>query len=561
MFLRPAYIGNEEKEAILRRLIAKDPSLWSHDVHEQEAIRNRLGWVDCLDEMWDKVSDIESFSESVREKGIRKIVLLGMGGSSLAPLVLSEIFGAKPGHPTLKVLDTSDPDEIEETRSNLVREETLFVVASKSGTTIEPNALFAYFWSWMEQGVSNPGDHFIAITDPGSPLDALAREKGFREVFFNRPDVGGRYSALTFFGLVPAALIGIDIKRLLDQGRKMRDLCMEHARGWEENPACRLGEFLGEYGVQSRDKLTLLFDHKLTPFGLWLDQLVAESTGKETRGLVPVIGETTGIPGFYGAERIFVYTRLKETPKEEGLDGFVNELRLADFPVYQMELGDLYEIGGQFFLWEMAVALAAHFFGVNPFDEPDVISAKQKTKEVIEAYREQGKFPIKFWVDPKSNINFRASRILAPSMKGLSRAIIDMFQVLPTWGYVAFLPYLPYDDAIDELFTDVRHMVRQEKGCATTMGYGPRYLHSSGQLHKGGPMSGGYFIFTRKRSKDYHEIPGFGMSFWHMEFAQAVGDFEALAQANKRVIHIHLSADYMTGLETFKRVLSRAIRL
>ena len=560
MFLRPAYITKEEKEEILMRLIAKDPGLWSQDTKEQAAIRNRLGWMDCIDKMLEKVSDITSFSQTIRERGIKKVVLLGMGGSSLAPLVLSNIFGNQPGYPSLKVLDTTDPDEIAETKAGLVRDETLFIVASKSGTTIEPNALFAYFWAWMQEGLSTPGDHFIAITDPGSPLEDLAREKGFLTTFLNMPDVGGRYSALTYFGLVPAALIGIDIGRLLEEGRRMRERCLGTLE-WDENPACKLGEFLGEYGVQSRDKLTLLFDDKIRPLGLWLDQLVAESTGKDTRGLVPVIDETTGIPGFYGGERIFVYTRLEETTAEESLDGFVNELREAEFPVYEIHIRDIYEVGGQFFLWEMAVALAAHFFAVNPFNEPDVISAKEKTKEAIDAYRAEGKFPIKFWVDPKSNINFRASKILAPTMKGLSRTIIDLFQVLPTWGYVAFLPYLPYHESIDELFRDIRHLVRQEKGCATTMGYGPRYLHSSGQLHKGGPISGGYFIFTRKRSREYEEIPGFGMSFWHMQFAQAVGDFEALGQANKRVIHVHLPANYMTGLETFKRVLSRAIRL
>ncbi len=560
MFVRPVYLTLDQKNTILERFLEKDPSLWSDDKEVQEAIKNRLGWMDCLDEMEKKLPELNAFSKEVIDRGIEKIVLLGMGGSSLAPLVLSTIFGRSAGYPDLKVLDTTDPDEIEKTQKGLEREKTLFIVASKSGTTIEPNALFAYFWEWMKDGLESPGQHFIAITDPGSPLEKLAHEKDFLRVFLNPPDVGGRYSALTLFGLVPAALIGIDTNKLLTNGKKMAETCLK-IREWEQNPASRLADFLAEYGVQSRDKLTLLFDPDLEPFGLWLDQLVAESTGKETRGLVPIVGETTGIPGFYGGERIFVYTRLKSTPPDKTLDSFVTELKEAEFPVYEIELEDLSELGGQFFLWEMAIALTSHFFAVNPFDEPDVIVAKEKTKEALETYRSEGKFPVKFWVDPKSNINFRASKILAPTMKGLSRTIIDLFQVLPTWGYVAFLPYLPYEEQIDELFRDMRHQVRQEKGCATTMGYGPRYLHSSGQLHKGGPISGGYFIFTRRRSKDYPEVPGYGMSFWHMQFAQAMGDFDALEGENKRVIHVHLPADYMVGLETFKRVLSRAIRL
>ncbi len=560
MFVRPSYLPLDDKQEVLKRFLNKDPSLWSEDQEIQAAISNRLGWMDCIEDMKAHLGDIKAFSQEVKQKGIKDLVLLGMGGSSLAPLVLSSILGPNPGYPALKVLDTTDPEEIDRTKKVLDREKTLFIVASKSGKTIEPNALFAYFWDWVKGQDDSPGNYFVAITDPGSPLETLAQEKGFWRTFLNRSDVGGRYSALTFYGLLPAALIGIDVERLLLEGEKMAKTCLNTLK-WDENPACILGEFLGEYGVQSRDKLSLLFDPQIRPFGLWLDQLIAESTGKETRGLVPIIGETTGIPGFYGGERIFVYTRLKSTPAEESFDGFVKELREADFPVYEILIEDPYEIGGQFFLWEMAVALASHFFAVNPFDEPDVIAAKEKTKHAIEVYRKEGKFPVKFWVDPKSNINFRASSMIAASMKGLSRAIIDLFQVLPSWGYVAFLPYLPYEDRVDEIFQDMRHLVRQEKGCATTFAYGPRYLHSSGQLHKGGPISGGYFIFTRKRAKEYDEIPGYGMSFWHMQFAQALGDFEALELAKKRVIHIHLPADYMTGLETFKRVLSRAIKL
>jgi len=560
MFTRPAYITNLEKQEILRRFLDHDPGLWSSDREVQERIRQRLGWLDCIQEMKAGAGEIVEFAQEVRDRGIEKVVLLGMGGSSLAPLVMSRIFGVDPNWPELEVIDTTDPEVVEKVMAGLRRDTTLFIVASKSGTTLEPNILFRFFWAWMEKEVPDPGRNFVAITDPGSPLEALSKEKGFWRLFLNMPDIGGRYSALTYFGLVPGALIGIDIRELLSRAEQMASRCTSTLE-WNENPACLLAEFLGEYGLQSRDKLSLIFDPALRPFGLWLDQLVAESTGKETRGLIPIIGETTGIPGFYGGDRIFVYTKLKDTPPDQGLDSFLKELKEADFPVYELWLDDPYDLGGQFFLWEMAVALASHFFFVNPFDEPDVVASKEKTKGVVEAYRREGRFSVKFWVDPKSGVNFRASKMLAPSMKGLSRTIIDLFQVLPSWGYVAFLPYLPYDERVDEILKDMRHMVLQEKGCATTMGYGPRYLHSSGQLHKGGPISGGYLIFTRKRVRDFPEIPGLGMSFWHIQFAQALGDFEALSEAERRVLHVHLPADYMIGLETFKRVLSRAIKL
>ncbi len=556
----PSRLNEEQKQEVLKRIWKEDPSVWSDDPEIQEKIKNRLGWLRCVQDMLGKVDGILDFARQVQAAGIRQVVLMGMGGSSLCPLVLSRIFPRAEGYPDLTVLDTTDPEVVEQTLEEIEIKNTLFVVSSKSGTTVEPNALFNFFYALAEKELENPGQHFMAITDSGTPLEKLAQEKGFLKTFINASDIGGRFSALSYFGLVPAALMGIDIKRLLENARDMMDKCGPDVP-WKDNPAGKLGEFLGNCLILSRDKLTLMADPAIKPLCLWIEQLVAESTGKDTRGFIPIVGETTGIPSFYGSERTFVYMRMEETPEEISLDAFIRELGEAEFPVYVLRLKDIYDIGGLFFLWEMVTALVCYFEGLNPFDEPDVLLAKTKTVEVLEKYRQDGKMPVKFWVDPQSKITFRPSRLLAASMKGLTRTLRDLFQVLPTWGYLGFLPYLPYNPELEDLILEMRHMVRQECGCATVMGYGPRYLHSSGQAYKGGPISAGFLIFTRKRNRDYPEIPGFGVSFWHMQFAQAVGDFEAMEEKHKRVIHIHLPADYMLGMKSFVKVLSRAARL
>ena len=559
MIIRPDKLSDAEKQETIKRLWDKDPSLWTQNEEEKEAILNRLGWLDILERIDERLPEIKEFGKFVKDSPFSRVCLLGMGGSSLFALVLSKIFGPQEGYPDFLVLDTTDPEEVEKIEKDRLPE-TLFIVASKSGTTTEVRAFFNYFWDKVERITETPGKHFVAITDPGTPLEELAKEKGFERCFLNDPDIGGRYSAFSYFGLIPASCMGIDIDELIFRGRKMKERCLPDAP-FEENPGYMLGEFLGLFSVQSRDKLTLLMDKEIKPFGLWLEQLIAESSGKDTMGLVPIVGESTGIPGFYGSERIFVYMRMEDTSFEQSLDSFINELEEAEFPVRVLKLKDIYDIGAQVFLWEFATALACHFIGVNAFNEPDVKVAKEMTKATLDHYIKEGKMPVKFWIDPQSQINFRPSHTLASSMKGLARTLRDIFNVLPTWGYLGFLPYLPYDEVVDEVIGEMRHIVRQERGCATVMGYGPRYLHSSGQLHKGGPISGAFLIFTRKRSKDYEIVPGFGTSFWHIQFAQAVGDFEALSQINRRVIHVHLPADYRLGIRSFSKVLSRAARL
>ncbi len=555
MITRPSRLSLEGKTAILERFWNKDTTLWAQDLETQSAVGNRLGWLDVIPKMRDQLDDIKSFAEDIHNGDFSRVVLLGMGGSSLCPLILSKIFGPAEGWPDLCVLDSTDPDVIEAVANDGDLEDTLFIFASKSGTTVEPNSQFAYFWNKLSGSVAERGSHFVAITDPATPLELLAKERQFRKIFLNPADIGGRYSALSFFGLVPAALLGIDLDRLLNRAEDMVSKCGPDV-GVSENPGFLLGEFLGEMAAQCKDKLSILTDPDVEPFGLWLEQLIAESSGKETSGIVPIVGESPGIPGFYGGDRIFVYLR---TTGE--LDGFVGELREAEFPLMVLELEDLYDLGGEFFRWEMATALACFFLGINAFDEPDVRLAKEKTKEVVDIYVKERKMPTKFWIDPQSQINFKPSRMLASSMKSLPRALRDIFLVLPSWGYLAFLPYLPYDKDVEDIILEMRNMVRQEKGCSTTMGFGPRYLHSTGQLHKGGPMSSAFIIFTRRRAKDYEEIPGYGLSFWHLQFAQAVGDFQALSEAKRRVVHIHLPVNFKLGLQSFSKVLSRACHL
>lgn len=560
MILRVDSFTEDQKNDIIQKFWKKDPSLWMKDNIKGEDIVNRLGWIDIISDMKSNICEIEEFSKSILSNKIQKVVLLGMGGSSLCPIVFNEVFEKKPGHPELLVLDTTDPEIVESTVNDDELSSSLFIVASKSGSTLEPNAMFYYFWHKISGVNNNPGDQFIAITDPGSPLATMAEQKKFRKIFLNPPDIGGRYSALSFFGLLPAAILGIDLDKLISTAECMVKACSTTST-WSENPAGKLTEFLSSNVAKSKDKLTIMTDPEIETFALWLEQLIAESSGKDTLGFVPVVGESTGIPGYYGGERIFVYIRYKNSKDYGRYNDFFHELAKSEFPVFTLEIDDLYDLGGQFFLWEMVTALTCHFISVNPFDEPDVGLAKKKTSEVLSKYQEQGKIPVNFWVDPQSNILFRPSDLLASSMKGLARTLRDLFTVLPTWGYLGFLPYLPYNDEVDSILGEIRHGVRQEHGCATVMGYGPRYLHSTGQVYKGGPVSAGFIILTRKKAKEYEKISEYNASFWHIQFAQAVGDFEALQETGKRVIHIHLSSDYLLGLKSLQKMISRASKL
>jgi len=562
MFFAPSSIDNNKKNNILNKLLEKNPTIWTDNQEIQNKIINRLGWLDVKPKWSNWIDICKNFINNLNNSGIKNIILFGMGGSSLCPIVLKDIFGIKESYPDFYVLDTTDPFEVEKIKK-LNPNDTFIIIASKSGTTIEPNSHLNYFWSYYLSILNqNAKDHFGVITDPGSKLEKLAKDREFPYIFLNPPDIGGRYSSLSLFGIVAAASIGIDLDLFIKRAEQTLDECCLE-KEWSKNPGAVLAEFLSEYSTRNRDKLTILTDDKIKPFGLWLEQLIAESTGKETRGIVPVIESSTGIPGYYGSERIFVYLRLKDTPKEHTLDDFIDELRVSHFPVYEITLNDIYDIAGQFFLWEFATALSGVFLNVNPFDEPNVTLSKNKTNQVLENLQKNGTFGIEFITDTSSHLNFKTSTMMSLSKSGLFRSLREIFQVLPQWGLLGFLTYLPYNSELEEIINDMRDLSKRERGFATVMGYGPRYLHSSGQLFKGGPISSSFLIFTRAAEKniEYPLIPDLGINFWQLQFAQAIGDFEAMSELNKRVIHIHLPEDYLDGLKKFTSVYSRAIMI
>ncbi|WP_456434166.1 phosphoheptose isomerase [Thermosulfuriphilus sp.] len=556
MFVRPSKLTDSEKSLLLHRLWEKDPSLWSSDEEVQRAIANRLGWLDLPQTMPAKIEEIQMVSQGIKDE-FEAVCLLGMGGSSLFALTLSKIFGPEAGYPYFFVLDTTDPEEVAKIEEDFDLTRVLFVVASKSGTTIEVVSLFKYFWAKLEELKERPGENFVAITDPGTPLAQTAQEKGFRHLFLAPPDVGGRFSALSFFGLVPAGLLGLDIERLLSKAQEMATVCGPEV-AWEYNPAANLAEYLGENFILERDKLTILSDPLIRPFSLWIEQLVAESTGKTGIGIVPIVGEAPGSPTVYGPDRFFVNMGLEG--RRDVYGRLLSELKQNSFPLVNHWWEDRYEIGAECFRWEMATALAGYFLDINPFDEPDVIRAKRKTAEILKLFQKTGDFGVEFGLDERTGHAFITSRILGdtPSLK---LAIRKFFLNLSPWSYVAFLAYLPYAAELEEFFTDLRTMVRTRRQCSTMFGFGPRYLHSSGQLHKGGPRTGSFFIFTRRGRKEEQKVPGEAYTLWDLQFAQAYGDFQALSDLERQVIHIHLGEDYRKELEAFAEFLKETIEL
>jgi ribose 5-phosphate isomerase B len=493
------------------RMWGKDPRLWAASPGEEAAIVNRLGWLDAPAAMAAAVDDLGAFAGEIRREGIAEVVVLGMGGSTLAAEVLAETFGPAPGHPALSVLDTTDPDAVRAARARLPRGRTLFLVASKSGTTLETMALYRFF----RADGGDAGRPFVAITDAGSPLDQLAAEQGFRRVFHNPPDVGGRSSALTYFGLVPAALLGVDVGRLLGQARTMAVACGPDVPA-PANPALRLGAILGGLGQAGRDKVTLALSPSIASFGGWLEQLLAASTGKDGRGLVVVHGEAPGSPEVYGHDRLFASIT---TGGEAALEATLVRLEAAGHPVARRSLADRYDLGGEFLRWELATAAACAVLGVNPFDEPDVARAKEATRAALATFADGGRLPE--W--PLDDVD-EVARMLSLARAG---------------DYVAVLAYLSPDAATTAALARLRHLLRDRTGLAVTVAWGPRYLHSTGQLHKGGPPTPIVLMLTRQEADDL-PIPGERYGFATLQTAQALGDLSALRAAHRRAAWLAL---------------------
>jgi glucose-6-phosphate isomerase len=521
-----------------QRLWRRDPSAWSADTATQKKIANRLGWLDSPALMADSLGRLQSFADAVRRDGFTDIVLLGMGGSSLAPEVLRAILGGEPSRPRLHVLDSTDPAAVRAAATDPLQ--TLYLISSKSGTTIEPNVLAAHFTARLaEARAPNWASHFVAITDPGTALETRARADRFRDVFINPPDIGGRYSALSFFGLVPAALMGLDINAIVGWGLAMLAAAMDTATDGPD-PAVALGIAIGSAARAGRDKLTLLLPHALRPFGLWVEQLIAESTGKQGTGIVPIAGETLAPPAAYGADRLFARLRIRGSFAEEMRDTDVRDLTAANEPVVELELPEPSSLGAEFVRWEIATAVAGALLAINPFDEPNVQQAKDATNRLLAEYRDKGRLPTPHPAATLPGGTALSASGAAAAALG-SRAPDALLTLIRPGDYFALLAYIgPDQDLFDDL-SALRLAVRDRTHAATMFGYGPRYLHSTGQLHKGGPNTGVFLIVSAAPKQDV-AIPGQPFSFGTLEFAQALGDFASLDAAGRRAVHAHLAS-------------------
>jgi glucose-6-phosphate isomerase/transaldolase/glucose-6-phosphate isomerase len=551
---RPKNLYEETKKEILEKLFKKNPEIFSSDKEIQKQIRERLDWIEGPNYILPKIAELKDFAEKIKAE-FSNMVWCGMGGSALFPLVLLQIFGPKEGYPNFYVLDTNDPENIAQIEK-LPLEKTLFIIVSKSGTTIETLSQFKYFWGKLENFKSNPGENFVALTDPGSPLETFAKELKFRKIFHHPPFIGGRYAALTEIGFLPACLLGLDINKALYYAKNMYEACLPDIP-WGYNLSASLAEFLMESYIQGQDKLTFISDPLLRPFALWLEQLVAESLGKEYTGIVPIVGESPGSPVVYGTDRTFVYLTLKG--REKIYQRLIMELREEGFPVKTISLEDRYEIFAEVYRWMLAIALCGHFMSLNPFDEPDVVLTKQKTKEFLEKFKKEKDFGIDFYLDEETNWGFFYEKTVTIEYPKFTALLKKLFKDLSPWTYIGFLAYLPIDSEIEEIFRDFRTLVREKKNCSTVFGFGPRYLHSSGQLYKGGPIIARFIIFTRRGRKAEQIIPGEGYTFWDQQFAQACGDFKALEEKKKPVIMIHLTENYKEDLKKFYNYLEKTL--
>ncbi len=526
--------------AIAERIWHRDPDLWKPgDPGHAAVIQNRLGWLDVVAAMREQLASLTALTTEVRDAGWRDCVLLGMGGSSLCPEVLRSSFGSAAGQPTLHVLDTTDPLAIIRVGRTTDPETTGYIVASKSGTTLETLSHLAHFWEVTTAVTDKPGAHFIAVTDPGTPLGTTARERGFRRLFENPPDIGGRYSALSLFGLVPAAVIGIDIDLLLKRAANMRRNCAAGVPG-DINCGLALGTVMGMLHDAGRDKVTILAPRSVEAFSLWAEQLIAESTGKEGKGIIPIGDEPIGEPGVYADDRLFVALRLGD---DAAFDRSIDALRLAGHPVVVFELEDTYDLAAEFFRWEFATAVAGAHLGIDPFDEPNVKELKDNTQAVLQQYERTGSLP-----DEAPVVTDGALRVYGGVSAGSAPgAIATHLDTAKPGDYVALMAYVTPDETNHDALQRLRVAIRDSRRLATTLGFGPRFLHSTGQLHKGGPNTGVYIQITADDGADV-PIPGQQFSFSVLKRAQAAGDLQSLRTHGRRVIRVHIAGDLDAGL-------------
>jgi RpiB/LacA/LacB family sugar-phosphate isomerase len=529
-----------ESREFLDRLWVKDATLWKGDA---ATVRNRLGWLTSPTIMRGHSEDIRSFADEVRRLQYSHVVLLGTGGSSSTGVVFNESFGSKMGFPDMLVLDSTDPAAVKQVADGVNLSRSLFVVSSKSGTTSETMAAYAFFRGQVEAASSpRPGMQFVAITDPGRPLDKLATETGFRRTFLNPASIGGRFSALSFFGLVPAALIGVDIKILLERANGMVETCGNEV-GVRGNPAVQLGAVLAGLARAGRDKATLVFSEKIRSLGPWIEQLLAESLGKDGTGIVPVVDEPLGAPTVYGDDRVFVALVLEG---DDSHDAGLAKLADAGHPVLRLGLRDPMDLGAEFFRWELAAATAGAVLGVNPFDEPDVARAKENSATLLAEWRRSHRLP-----EWPSDVEEDGIVLMTKSNKkpsSVSRGLAAHLAMAAPGDYLALQAYLAPTAEASRVLQEIRVALRDRLRIATTVGWGPRYLHSTGQMHKGGPTSGLFVQITGDDREDL-AIPGAGYGFSTLKAAQALGDLQSLRDGARRVIRLHLNGKQSQGLQ------------
>ena len=530
------FVSKEASSAALaaQGLWRRDPEVWSIDRSVQDSIRRRLGWLDSPALMLASVDHIRSVAREVRDAGFTDAVLLGMGGSSLAPEVLRAVIGVQSGWLRLHVLDTTDPEAVRAVSTNPAR--TIYVLASKSGTTIEPNSLAAHFQrALQDSGISDWARHFIAITDDETQLAARARTEGFRHLFLNPFDIGGRYSALSFFGLVPAALMGQDLDALLTWGNAMLEEAQSEDLDVRVNPAVGLGLLMGAAARAKRNKLTLVLPEHLERFGLWVEQLVAESTGKHGVGIVPIAGEVVGPPDVYGDDRAFAVLQHPDEPVRRNW----SPQDLERVPLATISFPETSALGAEFVRWEIATAVAGALLGINPFDEPNVQQAKDATRVILDRYKKEQQMPTAAHERTGTGVTMTLTPAARQALHGKGPEAI--LTLLGPNDYLSLLAYLDPNEVCDEALGRFRMAVRDMTAAATMSGYGPRYLHSTGQLHKGGPNTGVFVLITAATDRDL-DIPGQPFSFGTLEIAQALGDFTSLGETHRRALHVHLPA-------------------
>ena len=554
------HVNDWRAEGRVRRLWDRDASLWTDS---DEA--NWLGWLTIADDQLAHRHKLAEIAEDVHKAGFSHVLLLGMGGSSLCPEVLKMTFGKISGFPELHVLDSTDPAQIKATEQKIDLANTLFLVSSKSGSTLEPNIFKQYFFERVKQvvGAGKAGSRFIAITDPGSKMEHVAQGDNFRRIFHGLPSIGGRYSALSNFGMVPAAVMGLDVERFLDRTEEMVHAC-KSCVPLDDNPGVILGILLGTLATSGREKLTIVTSPGISDLGAWLEQLIAESTGKEGHGIIPVDGEELASPAVYGEDRVFAYLRLESAP-DRSQDDKIAALEHAGHPVVRIAVADIYDLGQEFFRWEIATAVAGSIIGINAFNQPDVEASKIATRSLTTEYERAGSLPAEKPILEEGNITLFTDEKNAAALAqaaGADQSLVGYLGAhlnrLQPGDYFALLAYLPMFPQHERSLEEIRHKVRDRRHVATCLGFGPRFLHSTGQAYKGGPNSGVFLQVTCEDAVDL-PVPGQKYTFGVVKAAQARGDFQVLAERKRRALRAHLGSDVTTGLKKLHSALAEVL--